>query len=102
MVDLGAQWRGFWRYYGRTQGIWRELLAGLVCIAVGLLLMPCLIYLVGRAALGPYAGGNLFSLWHDFLDGLARGSHAAWFILLGPYVLLWLLRAGRRVLHKPA
>jgi hypothetical protein len=102
VVQLGAQWRSFWQYYGRARGLWRELLAACVCLAVGLLLMPCLIYAVGRAVLGPYARGNLFALWHDFLDGLASGSQAAWFILLGPYVLLWLLRAARRLLHKTA
>ena len=100
MIDLGAQWRSLTQHYSAARGLWRELLAALICLALGILLMPCLIFLVGRAALGPYARGNLFALWHDFLQGLAGGSHAAWFVLLGPYVLLWLLRGGRRLLHN--
>ncbi|HEY3809508.1 MAG TPA: hypothetical protein VGL50_06170 [Steroidobacteraceae bacterium] len=100
MIDLGAQWRGLTRYYNGARGLARELLAAAICLALGIALMPCLIFVAGRLALGPYARGNLFALWHDYLQALAAGSHAAWFVLLGPYVLLWLLRGGRRLIHN--
>jgi hypothetical protein len=100
VIDLGAQWRSLTQHYSAARGLWRELLAVLICLALGVLLMPSLIFLAGRLALGPYARGNLFALWRDFLQALAGGSRAAWFVLLGPYLLFWLLRGGRRLLHN--
>jgi hypothetical protein len=100
VLDLGEHWRNLTRYYSGARGLWRELLAVAICLALGVLLMPCLIFAAGRLALGPYARGNLFALWHDFLQGLVSGSWAAWFITIGPYLLFWLLRGGRRLLHN--
>jgi len=87
--------RRFWRHYRGARGLWRELLTTILCLIVGLIVMPCLIFAVGRLCLGPYAHGSLFALWHDFLSGLSTGSEAFWFIALGPYLLLWLVRGGR-------
>jgi hypothetical protein len=39
-------------------------------------------------------------MWRDFMIELASGSQAVWFIALGPYLLIWLLRGGRRLLHN--
>src|ERR1700693_3108882 len=100
VLDVGEQWRKLTQYYSGARGLWRELLAVAICLALGVLLMPCLIFAAGRLALGPYARGNLFALWHDFLQGLVSGSRAAWFIAAGPYLLFWLLRGGRRLLHN--
>jgi hypothetical protein len=91
-----------WEEYRAVQGPMRELLTLALCVGLGLLLMPCLIFAVGRLILGPYSGGNLFALWHDFLGALGTGSIAAWFIVVGPYLLVWLLRGGRRLLHNSA
>jgi hypothetical protein len=85
----------FWRRYQRTRGSQRELLALGVCLGAGLLLMPPLIWSIGSAKLGPYAGGGLFALWRDYLLALIRGSVAFWLVALGPYAALWLLRAAR-------
>ena len=101
MPDLGEQWRSLTQFYSGARGLWRELLALLICAVLGVVLMPCLIFAAGRLTLGPYAHGNLFALWRDFLQGLIGGSWAAWFIALGPYLLFWLLRGGRKLLHKP-
>jgi len=90
----------FWRHYRSASGVWREALTLLLCLILGVLVMPCLIFAAGRLKLGPYAHGNLFALWHDYLSGLAAGSHAFWFIALGPYILVWLLRGGRSLLHN--
>ena len=100
MVELGEQWRSLRHYYLGTRGLRRELLALVICLSAGLLLMPCLIFAAGRLSLGPYAHGNLFALWHDFIEGLIAGSWAAWFIAVAPYGLFWLLRGGRRLLHN--
>jgi hypothetical protein len=99
-LDVNDQLRRLWDRCRGARGLWRELLMFAACIGVGVIVMPCLIFAVGRAALGPYAHGSVFALWHDFMIGLLSGSQAVWFIVLGPYLLAWLLRGGRRLLHN--
>jgi hypothetical protein len=96
---VANQLRRFWQHYRGAQGIARELLTIALCLGIGLLVMPCLIFAAGRLEFGPYAHGNLFALWRDYLAGLTAGSLAAWLILVGPYLLVWLLRGWRRLLH---
>ena len=91
MVSLIKSWRRF----RRTRGIRREILTVLLCLGIGLLLMPWLIWAVGSNTLGAYTNGGPFSLWRDFLVGLGHGSLAFWLVALGPYVALWLWRALR-------
>jgi hypothetical protein len=79
----------------------RELLLGALCLILGVVVMPCLIFAMGRASLGPYEHGGVFALWRDFLLGLSHGSEAFWFVALAPYLLLCVLRLLRRLLHKP-
>ncbi len=86
--------------YLAEHAVARELATLGVCLLVGLVVMPCLIWALGRASLGPYEHGGVFALWHDFLGGLASGSEAFWFVLCAPYLLLWLLRGGRMLLHN--
>ena len=98
---MANQLRRFWERYRGAQGVMRETLTIALCFGVGVLVMPCLIFATGRIVLGPYAHGSLFALWGDFLAALTAGSAAAWFIVVGPYLLLWLLRGARRLLHNP-
>jgi hypothetical protein len=100
VFDVSKQLQRLADYYLSARGLRRELLAAAICLIVGVLVMPCLIFACGRLILGPYAHGNLFALWRDFLRGLGAGSQVCWFILLGPYALLWLLRAARELLHN--
>ncbi|HVO00433.1 MAG TPA: hypothetical protein VMT49_10360 [Steroidobacteraceae bacterium] len=90
----------FWRHYRRTSGARHEWIAAGICLAIGLLLMPVLIWLVGSSRLGPYANGGLFALWRDYVVALAHGSLAFWLVALGPYVALWLLRGARLWLRR--
>jgi hypothetical protein len=99
-LDVNDQLRRFWDFGGGARGLWRELLLIAACIGIGVIVMPCLIFAVGRIALGPYAHGSVFALWRDFMIGLVSGSQAVWFIALGPYLLVLLLRGGRRLLHN--
>lgn len=87
-------------HYRKARGLWRELLTLIVCVLIGGIVMPCLIFAAGRVALGPYTHGGVFALWRDFLGGLGSGSQAFWFIALGPYLLVWLIRGGRWLLHN--
>jgi hypothetical protein len=94
------QLRRIWEHYRGAQGVVRELLTIALCAGIGVLVMPCLIFTAGRPVLGPYTNGNLFGLWRDFISALSSGSASAWFIVLGPYLVVWLLRGGRRLLHN--
>lgn len=79
----------------------RELLVAALCLMLGLVVMPCLIFAVGRESLGPYEHGGVFALWRDFLLGLAHGSQAFWFVALAPYLLVSVLRLLQRLLQAP-
>jgi hypothetical protein len=82
-MSLGERLHDLALYYRSAHGLWRELLAIGICLIIGVIAMPCLIFIAGRLVLGPYGHGNLFAL--------------------GPYLLFWILRAGRQLLrHKPA
>jgi hypothetical protein len=100
--NVPNQLRRVWDRYRAAPGVMRELLTIVLCAGVGLILMPCLIFAVGRLTLGPYAHGTLFAMWQDFLKALTAGSYAAWLIVAGPYLFIWLLRGGRRALHNNA
>jgi hypothetical protein len=78
----------------------RELILAGLCLLLGVVVMPCLIFAIGRASLGPYEHGGVFALWRDFLQGLGHGSEAFWFVALCPYLLLCVLRLLRRLLHN--
>jgi hypothetical protein len=97
---VANQLRLVWERYRSAHGVVRELLTIALCVGVGVLVMPCLIFATGRLVLGPYAHGNVFALWRDFLAALTAGSAAAWAVAVGPYLLMWLLRGGRRLLHN--
>ena len=79
----------------------RELLLAALCLILGLVVMPCLIFAAGRASLGAYEHGGVFALWRDFLIGLWHGSEAFWFVALAPYLLVCVLRLLYRLLHNP-
>ncbi len=85
----------YWRRYRRTRGTKREMLTLALCLAVGLFLMPLLIWLVGTLLLGPYANGGLGGLLKDYFLALGKGSLAYWLVAAGPYAAIWLLRGLR-------
>jgi len=85
----------YWRRYRSTRGQQRELLTLALCLALGLLVMPVLIWIVGAAELGHYTNGGLGSLLKDYFVELAHGSLAYWLVALGPYLAVWLLRRLR-------
>jgi hypothetical protein len=97
---VNEQLRRFLDFRRGATGLSRELLTLAACLGIGAVVMPCLIFAAGRLVLGPYAHGSLFALWHDFIAGLLSGSQAEWFVALGPYLFVWLLRGGCRLLHN--
>lgn len=88
--------RGWSEYSGRRAEFKR---AG-ICLAIGVLIVPALIWAVGRGVLGPYTNGGLLAMWRDFFRGLASGSEPFWFIALGPYLLILFLRLYRRLASR--
>ncbi|MFT3905312.1 MAG: hypothetical protein QM718_03290 [Steroidobacteraceae bacterium] len=75
-----------------------EALVLACALAIGVVVVPLLIWVVGSAALGPYAGGSVFSLWGAYLSALVHFSLAFWLLALAPYALLWFVRIWRGVL----
>ena len=65
----------------RRARVGRELLLAAVCLAIGMLVMPCLIFAVGSLVLGALRRRAACSrCGATFLVGLASGSQAFWFI----------------------
>ena len=71
-----------------------ELIFASLWLALGLFVLPGLIFMVGNALLGPYGEkAGLSTFYSDFYADLAGTSGRAWAIALGPLVLIYLLRA---------
>lgn len=75
-----------------------ELIFASAWLAVGLFLMPAIVYYVGSSLLGPYGSISAESLglgrfYADFFGDLAEPSMRAWSIALGPLLLVSLVRA---------
>ena len=70
-----------------------ELVVAGVGLALGLVLMPVMIFYAGVAALGRYDGASLGRLYSSLFEGLKEASVASWIVFLGPYALYLLYRA---------
>jgi hypothetical protein len=81
--------------FGETRQWALELGAAGIGLALGLGLMPCLIYLAGSTLLGRYDGASLRSAYGTVFNGAAGGSVSSWIVILGPYGLYLLFRALR-------
>jgi hypothetical protein len=72
-----------------------ELVVAVVGLALGLILMPVLIFYSGVVALGRYDGASLGHLYSSLFEGLKEASIASWIVFLGPYGLYLVFRALR-------
>lgn len=78
----------------RSRRVRFELIFNSLWLALGLFVLPALIFWVGVAALGPYGeNAGLSAFYIDFFGDLADGTGRAWSIALGPLVLISILRA---------
>ena len=84
-----------WRNFRTTRGWKREALTLLLCLLLGLLIGPALLYLVAQPVLGPYANGGYLRLMGDLFRALAVGSLPFWLFVLGPYGAVWVWRIWR-------
>lgn len=77
-------------------------------LALGLLVIPLLIWIVGHRTLGPYTRGDdprglgPLALYRDYFSGLAHGGLGYWAVALGPALLLLATRLWLALLrHLP-
>jgi len=70
----------------------RELALFLALFFTGLVILPILIYFVGRTLFGEYSGAG-FSDFYQMLHGeLRAGEPVVWFLMLSPYLVWQLFR----------
>ena len=81
-------------------GVRGELSAFLICIALGLTLVPLLVWLVGSRSLGAYTNGGALEFWRDDLLALMHFELPHWIVALGPYGALWAWRGARQLLGR--
>jgi hypothetical protein len=72
-----------------------EVAAAVVCLLIGVALMPGAIFYTGAAALGKYEGASVGHLYSSVFTGIGAGSAAAWVVVLGPYGLYLLFKVLR-------
>ena len=60
----------------------------LAALALGVLVLPFLVYLTGTYVFGSYASGGALGFVGDFMRGLATFRWHAWVIALGPLAIV--------------
>ncbi len=84
----------------------RELALFGAALALGLFIVPLLIWLAGHRTLGPYTHGDNplglgpLALYADYFSGLAHGWLGYWTVALGPAVLLLAVRLWLVLLRR--
>jgi hypothetical protein len=84
----------------------REIVLFGGALALGLIVVPLLIWMVGHRTLGPYTHGDdprglgPLALYGDYLSGLAHGWLGYWAVALGPAVLLLLARLWLALMRR--
>ena len=73
-------------------------IGGIVLLAF-LLVLPFLVYLAGLLSLGPYEGG-IAKFLGSLFGALLRLEPAAWLLVLGPWLLVSVLRFTTRPLRR--
>lgn len=70
-----------------------ELILGSLLLGFGLFALPGMIYWVGSHLLGPYKdAASAETFYGDFFGHLAEGSLRAWALVLGPLLIISLVR----------
>ena len=76
----------------RREAVWLG-----VAVAVGLLVLPPVVYATGVRTLGAYAHGGLGAFLGDYYTALAKLRPAAWILATGPIVALLVWRLLMRL-----
>ncbi len=70
---------------------------------VGLVLLPMLVWFVGKAVFGAYAGHGFADFFGTLSSGFRSGDSGTWLLVLSPWLALQLIRlavAGWRFAGK--
>lgn len=84
----------------------REVALFGAALALGLLVLPLLIWIIGHRTLGPYTHGDdphglgPLTLYGDYFAGLAHGWLGYWAVAIGPAALLLLARLWLALLRR--
>jgi len=80
---------------GMSLNPWKiELILTVSLLAIGLLVLPLLIYFTAAPVAGEYPGEDLWGLMKHIWGDLGRGRPFAWLMVLCPYLFVQLLRLG--------
>jgi hypothetical protein len=107
MPPVSASIRNGWQRYRALPALPREMVTLLLALVVALTIVPACIWIAGQYFLGHYVrnpAGSVTGGWPafmaDYLTGLGSGSIGHWLVLLGPYLMLVVLRLLRKSLRK--
>jgi hypothetical protein len=70
-------------------------------VAFGLCLLPALVYFAGQFLLGAYGGGSIADFYARYFQSLAQGAASAWSLVLGPGLMIVVIRYFFRLFPKP-
>jgi hypothetical protein len=70
-------------------------------ILAGLLVLPMLVYFVGKSVFGEYGGAGFADFYVRLHQDLRHGEPAAVFLLLSPCILWLLLRLSLWLFRRP-
>ncbi len=70
----------------------REAMLFTILLAVGIILLPVAIFLVGEVVFGDYGGDGFGQFLESIFTRLFDGDRFAWFLILSPYIVVQLLR----------
>jgi hypothetical protein len=84
-----------WRQFRQMRGLPREAVTILLCLLLGLAVMPIAVYVVGQRLFGPYVDGGYGAYLLGLIRSMAQLSLAHWLFALGPYGAVWLWRIWR-------
>jgi hypothetical protein len=83
------------QYYTSATPPRRELILAAALALLGLTALPVAVYMAGYLTLGQFEGSGFWHFFATLYKSLFKGSTAAWAMVAGPYVLLWLWRGLR-------
>ena len=79
----------------------KELVLFLVLFLTGLLILPLLIYVVGKAVFGAYEGAGFMTFYGTLHSELRSGQMVVLFLMLSPYLVWQLLRLTLWAFRRP-
>jgi hypothetical protein len=70
----------------------RETILFLVLLLTGLLLLPAIIYFIGKSVFGAYEANGFMTFYGMLHSEFRAGVPVVWFLMLSPYIIWQLFR----------